>query len=73
MWRWLGDGRHAREGRREPVTANGVILLKVGFVLALLLGVLGMLGAGWLGRWLLGLALGALLVVGAVLVLLAIL
>jgi hypothetical protein len=35
-------------------------------VLAGLLGVLGARGAGWVGRWLLGLALGALLVVGAV-------
>jgi hypothetical protein len=47
--------------------------VKVGFVLALLLLVLWALGAGWVGRWLVGLALGALLVVGAVLLLAAIL
>jgi hypothetical protein len=50
-----------------------VILPKVGVVLAGLLGVLGMLGAGWVVRWLLGLALGALGVVGAVFLFLAIL
>ena len=53
--------------------ADGVILLKAAVVVALLLGVLGALGAGWVGRWLLGIALGGLLVLGAVLVLLAIL
>ena len=50
-----------------------MILLKAAVVVALLLGVLWALGAGWVGRWLLGLALGALLVVGAGLVLAAIL
>jgi hypothetical protein len=67
------DARHAREGRRDPSTADGVILLKVGVVVGLLLLVLQAHGAGWVARWLLGLALGALLVVGAVLVLAAIL
>jgi hypothetical protein len=46
-----------------------VILLKAAVVLALLLLVLSGLGAGWVARWLVGLALGALLVLGAVLLL----
>ena len=62
-----------RQAHRRDATADGVILLKAAVVLALLLLVLQALGAGWLGRWLFGLALWALLVVGAVLVLAAIL
>jgi hypothetical protein len=55
---------------RDPSTA---VLLKTAAVLASLLLVLWALGAGWVTRWLFGLALGGLLVVGDVLVLLAIL
>jgi hypothetical protein len=55
------------------VTADPVVLVKTAAVLALLLLVLWALGAGWVTRWLVGLALGGLLVVGPVLVLLAIL
>jgi hypothetical protein len=50
-----------------------VILLKTALVVGLLLGVLWALGAGWVARWVLGLTLGACLVVGALLLLLAIL
>jgi hypothetical protein len=55
---------------RDPSTA---VLLKTAAVLASLLLFLWALGAGWVTRWLFGLALGGLLVVGDVLVLLAIL
>ena len=55
------------------MTADGMILVKAAGVLALLLLVLGMLGGGWLTRWLFGMALGACLVAGALWLLLAIL
>ncbi len=69
LWAATGQLRFIWGGVPKAV----MTLLKVGFVLTLLLLVLQALGAGWVGRWLLGMALGALLVLGAVFLLLAIL
>ena len=48
-------------------------LVKAAVVLACLLLVLGACGAGWVTRWIIGMALGALLVVAAGLILLMLL